>query len=333
MIIRCALLCQAIEKTGQILPDGLNIDTCTPEGGVCLRRRSPCDGYIDEHALGCPSKSVCCKQQPQAPPTEHPEPDSPDTDQCGLITRLPNRNLDPRLRVVGGDPAVEGEWPWQVSFGDVGGGHFCGGTLISNQWIISAAHCFERKVPEDVTVILGEHHQEFESGNEKFAKIDKVIMHPDYSRVHGLPNDIALVKLTSPVDISGHYVRTACTPSEVGVFNEQDICYISGWGYTQGTGDNVYLRHLQIEITSLNSCNTSWNGVITNKQICLGTGTEGACQGDSGGPLVCLRNNQYVLAGATSWGSLTCTADGFPNVYTDIMSYLPWIRGYITDLI
>ncbi|XP_061168955.1 chymotrypsinogen A-like [Saccostrea echinata] len=303
------------------------VDTCTTRGGSCIRSNIHCDGYIDQYALGC-RKNVCCKP---APSTVNPEPAHPGTDKCGLITRVQTRHLDPRLRVVGGDPALDGEWPWQVSFQN-DRGHFCGGTLVSDQWVVTAAHCLYGQSISGVYLLLGEHHQEYTSNNERNTTIQKVLIHPNYSPEHGLPNDIALVQLSQPVNLAGHYVRTACLPQKDDVFTDTDHCYISGWGYTQGTGDNVVLRHLRIPITSTLTCNSSWDGVITDKQLCIGSGDTGACRGDSGGPLVCKRHDSFVLVGATSWGSSTCSELGKPNVFTKITAYLPWLQNELSAL-
>nr|XP_034325153.1 chymotrypsinogen A-like isoform X1 [Crassostrea gigas] len=301
------------------------IDTCTTKGGSCIHSHDQCGGYIDLYALGCNRNSVCCKP---APVTANPEPIHPGTDKCGLITRLNTHHLDPRLRVVGGDPALEGEWPWQVSFQNERG-HFCGGTLVGDQWVVTAAHCLYGQTISSIHVLLGEHHQEFKSNNEWNATIQKVQIHPEYSTNHGLPHDIAVVQLSRTVNVTGHYVRTACLPQDDDVFDDADYCYISGWGYTQGTGDNDVLRHLRVLITPSVTCNSSWDGVITNNQICVGQGDTGACRGDSGGPLVCRRHDSFVLVGVTSWGSATCTELGKPNVFTKTTAYLPWIRSVL----
>ncbi|KAJ8302452.1 hypothetical protein KUTeg_018848, partial [Tegillarca granosa] len=99
-----------------------------------------------------------------------------------------------------------------------------------------------------------------------------------------------------------------------------------------GTADSRYLQHMQITITPVEQCNASWSGVISDSNICVGSGQEGACQGDSGGPLVCKRGDFYILAGATSWGTRSCQELGYPNVYTRVTSYLDWIHSYIYGL-
>ncbi|XP_056022442.1 chymotrypsinogen B-like [Ostrea edulis] len=300
------------------------VDTCTTRGGTCIRSNGLCDGYFDQYALGC-TRKICCKP---APSTANPEPAYPDTDKCGLITRVLPQHFDPRLRIVGGDPALDGEWPWQVTFQN-DRGHFCGGTLVSDQWVVTAAHCLYGQSISSIYLLLGEHHQEYKSNNERNATIRKMYIHPDYLPENSLPNDIAMVQLSQPVNVTGHYVRTACLPRGDDVFSDVDRCYISGWGYTQGTGDNNILQHLRVPITSSSMCNTSWDGAITNNHICVGHGGTGACRGDSGGPLVCQRHDSFVLAGVTSWGSPTCSELGKPNVFTKVPRYFTWIQSVL----
>ncbi|CAC5389586.1 Anionic trypsin-2 [Mytilus coruscus] len=318
------LITEGTSFPGPPLPD---IDTCTPRGGTCVNDTSICVGFTDTWAL-CRNSWTCCKP---APSTTHPEPPQPDTDICGKVTRIKIKHFLQTSRIVGGQFAEEGEWPWMVSLDDADG-HFCGGTLISNQWIVTAAHCLERKVIPEVNLTLGEHHKVVMTGNEELVQIDTWIMHPDYiANVPGIPYDIALIRLVHPVDISDHYIRTACLPIS-NLTNIDDInsdCYISGWGSTRGTADRRHLQHLNVSIMSTASCNKSWEGDILDSHICAGNGNTGSCQGDSGGPLVCNISGQFVLYGVTSWGDRSCKAIGFPDIYTKVASYLPWIEKVI----
>ncbi|XP_033737053.1 chymotrypsinogen A-like [Pecten maximus] len=325
------------------------LQSCTASGGQCTRA-TQCEGQVLDHTTGCRKRDVCCVIPPESVDTpsghaenieptgeEHTgsvEPNGevdlphPGTSQCGKITIYPP-TVDPRLRIVGGQSALEGEWPWQVSFHDITG-HFCGGSLISDQWVITAAHCLQRHTPAEVTIYLGEHHLDYVTGNENKMAIAEWIVHPTYApSQRGTPNDIALVKLDRTVDITGHYVRAACLPGTMDVFDGTDHCVISGWGSTMGTADGKYLQHIAVPITPTQACNDSWNGVIDDRQICVGHGDVGACGGDSGGPLVCLRDEHYILAGVTSWGSFSCQHYGYPNIYTRVTSYIEWINSVI----
>ncbi|XP_060065314.1 chymotrypsinogen B-like [Ylistrum balloti] len=333
--------------------DAHRLQSCRSAGGQCTKASS-CSGLVSDQTIACKRNSVCClvhlptetvdipSEQSDSSPIESVgdedagsvEPDGsvylphPGTSQCGKITLYPP-TVDPRLRIVGGQSASEGQWPWQVSFHDVTG-HFCGGSLISDQWIVTAAHCLQRHTPTEVTIHLGEHHLDSISGNEKKLTTSEWVVHPAYApSQRGTPNDIALVKLEGPVDISGHYVRTTCLPGALDVFDGTDHCIISGWGNSMGTGDEKYLQHITVPITPTQACNESWNGVINDRHVCVGHGDVGACSGDSGGPLVCLRDGLYVLAGVTSWGSFSCQHFGYPNIYTRVTSYLEWIKSVV----
>ncbi|XP_069128547.1 chymotrypsinogen A-like [Argopecten irradians] len=327
------------------------LDSCTGSGGQCTKATS-CEGQVLDPTSRCRKGKVCCKVDLPVAPVEVPsgqdeavvpgvegntvnvEPNvevelpHPGTSQCGKITLYPP-TADPRLRIVGGQTSLEGEWPWQVTFHDVTG-HFCGGSLISDQWVLTAAHCLQRHTPQEVTIYLGEHHLDYVTGNENKVVASEWMVHPAYTpSERGTPNDIALVKLDGAVDITGHYVRTACLPEIMDVFDGNDHCVISGWGNTMGTADEKYLQHISLPITPMQTCNDSWNGIINDGHICVGYGDVGACGGDSGGPLVCLRNGHYILAGVTSWGSFSCQHYGYPNIYTRVTAYVDWIKSVI----
>eukprot|EP00058_Branchiostoma_floridae_P013288 XP_002598776.1 hypothetical protein BRAFLDRAFT_74546 [Branchiostoma floridae] len=137
-------------------------------------------------------------------------------------------------RIVGGSEAEAHSWPWQGSL-QSGDFHFCGCTLISELDCLTAAHCVDGKSPRSFSVVLGEHHLRRE-GPEVTARVARIIQHPGYSRSYaaGIPNDIALLKFTSPVTFSQriHPVALA-TPGMDFVGNNN--CWITGWGLTQGS--------------------------------------------------------------------------------------------------
>ncbi|XP_045215576.2 chymotrypsinogen B-like [Mercenaria mercenaria] len=300
-------------------------DQCINEGGICVKSQTDCPGWIETYDLSC-GHNVCCKPRPS---TANPEPIHPNTDICGRITRLTTPN--PMLRVVGGDPALEGAWPWQVALVDLSGDIFCGGTLVTPEFVVTAAHCFVSYTEVDIEVILGEHHLVYQTGNEIRRRAKVIVKHTGYSATNNA-DDIAFVQLDAPVDISGHYIRTACLPDQNQHWTATDKCYVSGWGYTKSIDrDDRHLQHLRVNLVSNTECSASWgiHANITQNHICAGTGATGTCKGDSGGPLVCLRNDTYYLVGITSFGHYTCMRDGFPDVYTSVIKYKDWMTSYM----
>ncbi|KAL4227332.1 hypothetical protein ACF0H5_012777 [Mactra antiquata] len=318
------------------IPQGPSIssDRCLIEGGQCVPTSTDCDGWIETFHLGC-GDSVCCKP---APITAEPVIDQTVDNSCGIITRLKSPT-NPLLRIIGGDPALEGEWPWQVAISDQSGKQFCGGTLVSPEIVISAAHCFLDYTESDVVIVLGEHHLIYQTGNEVRRRAHIIVKHTGYNS-HDRLDDFAFIQLDSPVDTSGQYVRSACLPTP-GVFNytwsPTDHCYVTGWGSTKSSSpdnDSRHLQHVRVNLVSQQQCSNAWNSYvnITNKQVCAGTGTIGTCHGDSGGPLVCIHDNRYYLVGVTSYGYQSCSQDGYPDVYTRVASYIDWMEAYIALL-
>ncbi|XP_060603449.1 chymotrypsinogen A-like [Ruditapes philippinarum] len=298
---------------------------CIREGGTCVGSQAACTGWVEPHDLSC-SQGVCCKPKPS---TANPEPASPNNDTCGIITRVttPNR----LLRIVGGDAALEGAWPWQVALVDRFGDIFCGGTLVTTEFVVTAAHCFVSYAEGDFEIVLGEHHLVYQTGNEIRRKAKVIIKHSGYTTANNA-DDVAFIQLDTPVDISGHYIRTACLPEQAQLWTITDECYVSGWGYTRSIdSDDRHLHHLKVNIVSNSDCAAGWgvHANITDNQICAGTGTSGTCQGDSGGPLVCTRGGIYYFVGITSFGHYTCRQDGFPDVYTKVLSYKDWMTSYM----
>ncbi|OCT71201.1 hypothetical protein XELAEV_18034179mg [Xenopus laevis] len=221
-------------------------------------------------------------------------------------------------KIIGGATCAKNSVPYIVSLNS--GYHFCGGSLISNQWVVSAAHCYKASIQ----VRLGEHNIALSEGTEQFISSSKVIRHSGYNS-WTLDNDIMLIKLSSPASLNAA-VNTVPLPS--GCSAAGTSCLISGWGNTLSNGSNYpdLLQCLNAPILTDAQCNSAYPGEITANMICVGfmEGGKDSCQGDSGGPVVC--NGQ--LQGVVSWG-YGCAMRNYPGVYTKVCNYNSWIQSTI----
>ncbi|KAG9471494.1 hypothetical protein GDO78_014538 [Eleutherodactylus coqui] len=235
----------------------------------------------------------------------------------GLAAAFPYNDDD---KIVGGYTCELNSAPYQVSLN--AGYHFCGGSLINDQWVVSAAHCYKSRIE----VRLGEHNIEVLEGTEQFISAEKIIRHPKYNS-YLLDNDIMLIKLSQPALLNAR-IQSISLPTHCDVAGTQ--CLISGWGNTLSSGVNYpdLLQCLDAPILSDQDCKDSYPGQITDNMICVGflEGGKDSCQGDAGGPLVC--NGE--LQGIISWG-FGCAQSGKPGVYTQVCNYVPWIKDTIAN--
>lgn len=262
---------------------------------------------------------------------------------CDFITDCPDasdeKNCDCGLRqfstrVVGGVNAMEGEWPWQASL-QISGQHICGGALISAQWVVSAAHCFNDDrlyLPSIWTVYLGKLHLRTSAQSEEALRVTHIHLHQYYDdEIHDY--DLALLRLERPVSAST-LALPACLPKPTHQLEPGLLCWVTGWGaLREGGAVSNTLQKVDVRLVSEEACVRSYGYIITPRMLCAGyrRGGKDACQGDSGGPLVCQeQTGRWFLAGVVSWGR-GCGRPDYYGVYTRITKLSPWIKQLITS--
>uniref|UniRef100_A0A3Q3JK31 trypsin n=3 Tax=cellular organisms TaxID=131567 RepID=A0A3Q3JK31_MONAL len=254
-------------------------------------------------------------------------------------------------KIVGGYECTPHSQPHQVSLNV--GYHFCGGSLLNKDWVVSAAHCYKSRLE----VRMGEHHIRQNENTEQFVSSSRVIRHPNYNS-YSLVHDIMLIKLSKPA-VFNQNVQPVALPESCAPAGT--MCLVSGWGNTMNPGEYLFIKFVSkwtfdsnrsptvhpyhtdvfvcflvstaadgdrlqcvnVPILSDADCNNSYPGMIEFTMFCAGylEGGKDSCQGDSGGPVVC--NGE--LQGIVSWG-YGCAEQNYPGVYTKVCVETEWLK-------
>ncbi|XP_066499747.1 chymotrypsin-like elastase family member 2A [Hoplias malabaricus] len=244
---------------------------------------------------------------------------------CGLPTFNPIVT-----RVVGGEDVRPHSWPWQISLQYTRNGnwyHTCGGTLISEQWVLTAAHCISNS--NTYRVELGKHNlKEVEDSSVAIAA-STIVVHEKWSAFF-IRNDIALVKLVNPVTFTDT-IMPACLPEEGYILPHNAPCYVTGWGRMKTGGPIAdVLQQALLPVVDHATCTKPdwWGTQVKETMVCAGgDGIVSGCNGDSGGPLNCQNaDGAWEVHGIVSFGSgLSCNLAKKPTVFTRVTSYISWI--------
>ncbi|KAM9330532.1 transmembrane protease serine 11A-like [Gastrophryne carolinensis] len=228
-------------------------------------------------------------------------------------------------KIVGGTNAALGAWPWQASLRFFGI-HLCGASLISNTWLVTAAHCFDTlKQVMLWTVSLGS----IDPSNGVGFSIKNIIIHEKYN-IATNENDIALIELSAPVTFT-QYIRPVCLPAASTIVPDNSSCYVTGWGaLTEGAKTSApILQQAELKTINTNLCRRlpAYVNTFRSSMLCAGylAGNVDACQGDSGGPLVTLTaNNKWFLYGIVSYGD-GCGEQNKPGIYSNYHN-VTWVH-------
>nr|WP_255672200.1 serine protease [Glycomyces amatae] len=242
----------------------------------------------------------------------------------------PSPGGDFETKIIGGQPAEEGQYPWLVGVGSSGEGtpwerQFCGGSVITETVVLTAAHCVEDTTdPDELVVFSGSVDLE----SDDLVETDVVDLHlaHDFNEPVAFANDWALLLLDEPVDAE---------PIEVGTEpTEFDALEVAGWGNT-GAGFPTVAEWVEVPFVDDEACADAYPGEIdAATMLCAGDLADGgvdSCQGDSGGPIMAPgEDGELILAGIVSWG-YGCAEPGSPGVYAEVADFNDAIGDVLED--
>ncbi|KAF5276945.1 hypothetical protein FQA39_LY18539 [Lamprigera yunnana] len=231
------------------------------------------------------------------------------------------RIRSPRLdgKIVGGRPVQIEDYNYQISLFYYGS-HFCGGSILNDHVVLTAAHCTENRPSSAFSVLYGTH--DLESGGT-LVDASTIVRHPNYNVLYYNDYDVALVYVVHFIEFSSKAQPTVLTSTPQNT-TKLRLASVSGWGSLSSGGSSPRLLYaVNVKEYATYSCNAIYGEVITAQMICFASPGKDSCQGDSGGPLVDATNKEQI--GIVSWGT-DCTDRSFPGVYTNVQTLQSWIE-------
>jgi len=224
-------------------------------------------------------------------------------------------------KIVGGTDAYHGEFPYQASWQSSSHFNSCGGSILNENHVLTAAHCCEG-VSSSYDIVGGEHIRNKDDGSEQRMEIRRRITHPDYDD-NNVDNDVCVLELEGTFSFDTYVAPVSL--DTIGGQSEGDHFTVTGWGTTSsgGSTSNI-LQKVSVPFVTPESCKNSYgSNDITDGMICAGEKGKDSCQGDSGGPMVDSAGKQV---GVVSWG-IGCALAGYPGVYARVSTYADWISS------
>uniref|UniRef100_A0A1Y9H331 Peptidase S1 domain-containing protein n=1 Tax=Anopheles dirus TaxID=7168 RepID=A0A1Y9H331_9DIPT len=276
---------------------------------------------------------VCCL--PKANSVRRRGIDLIDMEHCGAYT-------DDKISF--GQDAKLFQFPWMALLRSKTGDFFCGGTLINERYVLTAAHCLKNNVVAHVR--LGEYNLNSTIDCDKHGEcaaapqdipVERIISHEKYSGRYKV-NDIGLIRLARKVSLND-MVQPICLPVAPDFRTDQTFFFVAGWGQTHNAMFSQKLQFTKLELMPNDECSRRWQPSarhikIVDSQMCaIGTDLSDNCPGDSGGPLksISVSHSRFVQYGVVSFGLRTCGKQSAPGVYTRVESYVDWILGHLEE--
>jgi len=244
-------------------------------------------------------------------------------------------------RVVGGIHAKAHSWPWAAAIMPKSQNEvYCGGTLVSKQWMITAGHCFAELSPDQwpqYKIKFGADDRGTNSNpNEKTQQvvgIKQAIVNPNFGDGQPTHNDITLVQFDKEVEFTD-FVKPICLPTNTSgsdnLHTPGEILETIGWGQASSGGEPRLLQQVALPFIASDQCNKDYPGQLDDTMVCAGNqtfGGPGSCFGDSGGALMAHHDGVYKLIGIVSWGPTNCGARGKPTVYGYVPALVDWAKA------
>ncbi|XP_068229107.1 trypsin-2-like [Palaemon carinicauda] len=237
---------------------------------------------------------------------------------CGLAAQS---------RIVGGVESKNMQWPWIVSLRFSWGQHFCGGFLVTESHVITAAHCvsYFSDLPQHLKIAAGSNHVEEEV---IVAQIKAITIHPSFGNTSVFDSDVAVLELMQPLKFN-LLVAPVCLPQTDAKVGQSVVAV--GWGKTSEEAESFsqVLNHVDITVLEMEKCSSTYESLFNEDMLCAGSLEKGldSCLGDSGGPLLALGDDGSWQALAIISFGKGCGDPGFPGVYTNLYKFSGWLKS------